>query len=531
MFIGMKKTLLSLFVIWLWMPHLPAQDSNFIVREGSEWIVKENISNTYDPRNRINDSTFVKYRIEGDTLIEGEIWKKVWKNNVLREDSPRYHGALIENGGKIYAYPRNTWNLLYDFAALPGDTVRTYGGDLGESYHHIVDSIDTVVLADGLPRKRLWIISASSYYTSDTTMGTYSQPLDTWIEGQGSVRKGLYARYAYASYCPRCLDIVNCYSEYGQQVFSRFNGACQPSKPPPLYDFAPKGAIWTYNYVRIDRSDDPPRRYQGYQEIRYERDSFVYGFDAKVLSWERVYVDAKRPQDTIREQLANRYVMQNDGRVFIFSDSYQRFSTWTLLYDYNLEAGTNKQAYTPRFDPYEWTGYFFIEVQSAKDTLLAGINLRKIEAWVSCEDTNTSHKINFIERIGSTSFLFYNEYICHSESASTEINNWQLRCYSDDEISIHFSEQPCNLITSTRSAPALATPVTLFPNPVGDVLQIASELPVHFVQVYNAMGQKVMEQSIEQGQLSMAQLLPGIYFIQGYDRAQRLLFRRKMVKR
>jgi hypothetical protein len=65
---------------------------------------------------------------------------------------------------------------------------------------------------------------------------------------------------------------------------------------------------------------------------------------------------------------------------------------------------------------------------------------------------------------------------------------------------------------------------------VGDVLQIASELPVHFVQVYNAMGQKVMEQSIEQGQLSMAQLLPGIYFIQGYDRAQRLLFRRKVVK-
>lgn len=527
----MKNALLNLFVLILLVPVLAAQDANFIVREGSEWIVKERIFNSYDPRNTIEDSTFVKYLIAGDTLIEGEVWKKVWKSNVFNDKPPRYHNAIIEKAGKVYTYPRNTWNLLYDFGALPGDTVRTYGGDLGESYHHIVDRTDTVVLADQIPRKRMWIISASSYYTSDSTLNTFSYPLDTWIEGLGSIRNGLYATYAYASYCMRCLDVVNCYTERGRPIFKRYEGACQPSKPPPLYDFAPKGAKWTYHYVEFDHSVDPPRRYQGYQEIRYERDSFVYGFDAKVLSWERVYVDAKLPQDTIREYLANRYVMQNDGRVFIFSDSYQRFTTWTLLYDYNLEAGANKQAYTPWFDPYEWPDYFYIAAQSAQDTLLAGISLRKIKTQVSCEDADAFHKIDFIERIGSTSFLFYNEYICQSEAAGSEINSWQLRCYSDDEITLNFSESPCNLITSTRGRSVLATPVKLFPNPVGNLLQIESELPVCFVQVYNRMGQKIIEQSIQQGQLLTVRLLPGIYFLQGYDQERRLLFRRKVVKR
>jgi hypothetical protein len=66
------------------------------------------------------------YYIEGDTLINGDNWKKVYNYYGFQEFNASYYTAIRDVGRKVYAIAKgsNKPRLLYDFGLKEGDDIR-----------------------------------------------------------------------------------------------------------------------------------------------------------------------------------------------------------------------------------------------------------------------------------------------------------------------------------------------------------------------------------------------------------------------
>jgi hypothetical protein len=144
-------------------------------------------------------------RIEGDTVINGESWKKVYNYVGFQDFGMTYYVALCDVGQKVYAIAKGSTRprLLYDFSLKEGNTVRcgmegnvfcclldkgeqpdTLLGFPFESYLK-VESIDTITYREQAFRR----------FTL-TLLDAYHEPLRNgeeaifgnvvWIEGVGS---------------------------------------------------------------------------------------------------------------------------------------------------------------------------------------------------------------------------------------------------------------------------------------------------------------------------------------------------------
>lgn len=131
-----------------------------------------------------------QYLMQGDTLIKGEVYKKVYSTDY---DSliynPIYVAAMREDSlGRVFVLydpsivttvPFGVFDtsecLLYDFSLTPGDTFLVTG--LGYDSVRIVDYIDSVYIA-GDWRRQIHFVQQSL-------------PNRVWIEGIGSM-KGLF---------------------------------------------------------------------------------------------------------------------------------------------------------------------------------------------------------------------------------------------------------------------------------------------------------------------------------------------------
>jgi len=115
-------------------------------------------------------STFTKF--EGDTLINGKIYKIVWTTSDTNLTGWYEEGQIREENGKVYyGYSYSTAEfLLYDFSALPGDTLYLHGSD----YPYIMDSIGWTTMLNGEVRPVYYLTSPEFSCT------------EQWIEGAGS---------------------------------------------------------------------------------------------------------------------------------------------------------------------------------------------------------------------------------------------------------------------------------------------------------------------------------------------------------
>jgi len=126
------------------------------------------------------------YAIEGDTLVDGETWKKltltltITPRNELGSQygesattyGPSVTAWLQEHDGKVYLSNRNRRkSLLYDFTLNAGDTA--YEDESIVQQVTITDSI----LVDGRMLKRLWLTEKSKLY-DQTRQGQ-------WVESIG----------------------------------------------------------------------------------------------------------------------------------------------------------------------------------------------------------------------------------------------------------------------------------------------------------------------------------------------------------
>ena len=139
-------------------------------------------------------------RIDADTVINGETWRKVYNSIPWRgRMSQSYFAAVRDVGRKVYAIAKGSTRsrLLYDFDLEENDFVKcgmegnVFGCLLEQDEprdmflgfpldnYLMVERIDTVCLHDGLARRR-FTLSLCDYFK-----GSINGPI-VWIEGLGS---------------------------------------------------------------------------------------------------------------------------------------------------------------------------------------------------------------------------------------------------------------------------------------------------------------------------------------------------------
>ena len=145
-------------------------------------------------------------RIDGDTVINGENWKKVYNYIAFPNDyTYSYYAAIREVGKKVYAIAKGSTRprLLYDFGLKKGDLVRcgvegnVFGCllDNGEQPDSLlgfpfvsylgVERIDTIE-AQGMRHRRFTLTLLDAYQRYYHPNGERITGNIIWVEGIGS---------------------------------------------------------------------------------------------------------------------------------------------------------------------------------------------------------------------------------------------------------------------------------------------------------------------------------------------------------
>lgn len=139
-------------------------------------------------------------RIDGDTIINGEMWKKVYNYTFSPDFNYTYYAAIRDAGQKVYAIAKGSTRprLLYDFGLKVHDMVRcgvegnAFGCllDEGEKPDNLlgfpfvsylrVERIDTIRVR-GLEHRRFTLIMLDAFRERMQTVDKI-----IWIEGVGS---------------------------------------------------------------------------------------------------------------------------------------------------------------------------------------------------------------------------------------------------------------------------------------------------------------------------------------------------------
>ena len=135
-------------------------------------------------------SDTLEYYLEGDTLLYGDNWSKLFRRNLQGEAN--YCGAIKDSDGIVeIKLPEEEKRLLYDFTLEVGDTFPYspffYGyDDYGEETYSmmVVERVDTVQLLNGESRREI--------VSNMVTSGIYEEVQERWIEGLGSIHGPLF---------------------------------------------------------------------------------------------------------------------------------------------------------------------------------------------------------------------------------------------------------------------------------------------------------------------------------------------------
>lgn len=181
-----------------------SQLDNYIVNEDGLWstVIVHCV-----PAGNNYATYFTKF--EGDTIIDGYSYKKIWRCD--EEDLINWStdGFIRENEDhQVFLKPPDyIEGLIYDFGVSPGDSVEALNVYLNSSniLHFVVTEVDSVLLLDGY-RKRV------------TLYEYINQKEEVWIEGVGSYFGILNScNDAYGIACGGFSAL--CYKENGSLVY------------------------------------------------------------------------------------------------------------------------------------------------------------------------------------------------------------------------------------------------------------------------------------------------------------------------
>ena len=193
---------------------MQAQEWMSLLKDNSEWNILWQSTGVPTPE-LITESLV----ISGDTLIDGELYKKVLRK--LSSETQYWHGSLEydlygiikeEESGKVFYKPeeQEIEYLLYDFGMNVNDTAVMYWCQNPNCEVHVrIDSIATQHIA-GVERRVFYVSSKDAY--SDWTW------LNTWVEGIGATEGLLYSCHVVSAGGITLHELL-CYHEDGELVW------------------------------------------------------------------------------------------------------------------------------------------------------------------------------------------------------------------------------------------------------------------------------------------------------------------------
>ena len=100
--------------------------------------------------------------------------------------------------------------------------------------------------------------------------------------------------------------------------------------------------------------------------------------------------------------------------------------------------------------------------------------------------------------------------------------NWKVQCFEDDsDITGFTGTHQCGGgtgIDEAKDSPALA----VYPNPVKDVLNIATDKPVHSIRIYNVYGTEVAH-ATDTNSIDVSHLPAGVYMVRADGKVTRII--------
>ena len=220
---------------------IQAQEWMSLLKDNSEWNILWQSTGVPTPE-LITESLV----ISGDTLIDGELYKKVLRK--LSSETQYWHGSMEydlygiikeEESGKVFYKPKEqeVEYLLYDFGMNVNDTAVMYWCQNPNCEVHVrIDSIATQHIA-GSERKVFYVSSKDMY--SDWIW------LNTWVEGIGAMEGLLYSCHVVSAGGITLHELL-CYHEDGELVWQNPNYNTCLIDPESIQDNTEESGLQVY---------------------------------------------------------------------------------------------------------------------------------------------------------------------------------------------------------------------------------------------------------------------------------------------
>lgn len=271
-------------------------------------------------------------------------------------------------------------------------------------------------------------------------------------------------------------------------------------------EFAPAGAEWIFNYSFNGNT--------GYQRVSVQGDTIIHNKVCKKLLWGKVFLNNVTPeQDTIRITEGYRYTHQSRDTIFYYDNGKDEF---TVLFAFDAEVGDTIRVPISSKHPFysvsNKINFIFRTTSVSTLTIGGSENVKVLEITPDCNVTDVFLRTRrFIERIGTTSFLFFNEVDCYFRD-----EDWSLRCYSDNEISYHVSQNTCDVLTSSRMVSS-HNQLKIYPNPASENLFIETDEKIEYLLVFDVYG-KLIKKLNSTSSISVSEFSKGVYWLEALDR-------------
>lgn len=507
---------------------LPAQNYLPIVKENAEWTVLKIKGRTQpDPNLSISyDSSYVSTWIEGDTVIAGTQFKKVFHREFSPGPNvPAYQGAIREADQMVTWIPAVGENVgrldtLYNFNVEVGDTIARYE-HMG-SFYDYVGKVDSITLQDGIKRKRI-----------DIYRGPYTQqgPVNTWIEGVGEIRFGLIYPFCSA-FNPRCSDQFLCYKESENLAYETFPSACNlyEGKPNTFLPLPTKNVEWS---VLVRFSDNFLGSIYTTDHYRTLGDTIIQNkiFTKLYRSTGKIFnIDSAKYVGAYLSELS--YVFFIDKGKFIPR----------LLYDFNAPIGWVST--TLNCNPNNDKCIFYHLV--SKDTVMYNDQVRRTRFNFEVMKTGGSafiarYSYSWIEGLGSTLGILPDPYIYSFSPIGYPVIQKDLLCFkqNDSLIYTHPDLYKGNCFMDiVDDVKTIDDPdaINIYPNPAVEKLFIQHDLNLNKntsnILLMDVIGRVVLQKPLDASlvQLDVSTISPGIYFVQIRSKEGRVSVCKKIIK-
>ena len=277
-------------------------------------------------------------------------------------------------------------------------------------------------------------------------------------------------------------------------------------------EFAPVGAEWYYNYNNFAT--------RGYVKIKSESDTIIDSVFCKKLV-KSIHVYDFISDKTSEGVFGSEYIAQLNDSIMIYFDG-----EFKKLYDFSAEIGDT--LIIPELGHYEEftygnavvTGKGFMEFEGKS---LRYIDLKQDESapWqFSCYHNydNGYNTARICEKIGNISGYLLPEKCFLSDDEE----GGAIRCYSDNETSIAFSNEECDYVPQKDDVDEMSASdmIKIYPNPATTKVEVSYTIPENETNttlvMTNALGINVMTKQLDGANgkmtLSLEDIPSGIYF-------------------